>query len=74
MASKKARVLRATQIGGKAYQANDLVEGDDKLLKAYENDGSLDSSAGAVSYCEQELKAKPQKLGAKEDKADEKKG
>ena len=65
--------LRQSEIGGKIYQPNDLVKDDDKVLKPYEEDGSIDASAAAVSYCEREF-AEQHKARAKAEKAEGQKG
>lgn len=68
MAVKKARVLRTTQIGEKIYQPNDIVSDDEKTLKPYEQDGSIDGGAEAVSYCEKAF-AEQHKASARKDRA-----
>lgn len=62
MAAKKARVLRDVQISGVTLQPNDVIEADEKALKDYAADGSLDLTPAAIEYCEVELKVKAKKL------------
>ena len=54
-----ARVLVGLIIGAVALKPNDLVQGDEALIKAYKKDGALDDSKAAVDYCKNILKAKP---------------
>lgn len=63
MALKKARVLRETWIDGQQFKPNAVVQIDEKQLKAFMEDGSVDASAAAVEYCEKELGAKAEKPG-----------
>jgi hypothetical protein len=58
MALKKAAVLRRVDIDGVTYEPSQVIELDDKVLKAYIEDGSLDPALGAVEYCEKGLGAK----------------
>lgn len=57
MATKKVRVLRAVSIQGKDYRPDQVVALDVEIVKIHEADGSIDSSAAAVAYCEKEQKA-----------------
>lgn len=63
MALKKARVLRELQIDGQSFKPSEVIVAEEKLLKSYAEDGSVDLDAGAVEYCEKELGAKPKQLG-----------
>lgn len=63
MANKKVRVLREIELKGKTYQPNSVLVLDDKLAASLAGEGSVDSSAEAVKYCESELGAKAQMPG-----------
>jgi hypothetical protein len=63
MALKKARVLRDGAIGGVEVNCNQVVLIDEKVIKAYTEDGLIDANPDAVAYCEKELGAKAQKPG-----------
>ena len=63
MANKKVRVLREVELKGKLYQPNSVLIIDEKLAANLAGEGSVDTSAEAVKYCEQELRAKAEAPG-----------
>lgn len=52
--AKKARVLVAGLIGLTAYQANNVIELDDKLAAQLEKQGVIDTNPAAVAYAIEE--------------------
>jgi hypothetical protein len=50
MATKKARVLSTIIVDGKTHRPNDVVELEADQLKAFEQDGAVDSNKAAVDY------------------------
>jgi hypothetical protein len=67
--SKKVRVLSPLPFEGQTYQPDQVVEFDDKIVKAFEKDGVVDTSPDAVSYCLDQLGAKVQKHCMTEEEA-----
>lgn len=52
---KKARVLTACEIDGKAYKPNDVATFDDATIKGHA--AELDASPAAVKYAESQAKS-----------------
>ena len=59
MAKKQltVRILVAISICGTAFEPNELVKGDEALLKPLEESGTVSSNKADIDYCEKELKA-----------------
>lgn len=60
-----ARVLVLLPINNQIFSPNDLIEGEESVIDAYEKNGQVDTNAGAIAYCKNKLKQKTIKISSK---------